>query len=416
MGLTVVCLALNGYAMVRAVKIRHFLGLFSEWPGLPEEGSPVNETRLLAASARQAFFYADYDKACALIDRLGPASPQASLAKGRALTLAGRFDEALPSLELGGQGLSARRYLIPRRSFGLFLRRYFQGSEVRWALKPQYLLGLALLALALCMPVLAADFQAFSTVIARRTADFSDKDFKLSTQGAFTLHYHDEAFMHQCADVGEEALAQALELLGLPAGTFAPGQIHLFLCADQAEYLARSPHTRSWEAASALPEKHQIFLYYQPREHVIIFERVLAHELTHLCYHRLVPHSREDSWLNEGLADYVGCKFALERAHYPRDPWLKENIFEHLKKHALPFEAFLAEDPRIMHDESRIEDFYTQGFSIVYMLIEYYGREPFLRFLRVFGAGKSLPEALSAAYPAIKDSADLEADWERFMR
>ncbi len=28
-----VCMALNGFAMARAVKTRHFLGLFSEWPG-----------------------------------------------------------------------------------------------------------------------------------------------------------------------------------------------------------------------------------------------------------------------------------------------------------------------------------------------------------------------------------------------
>ncbi len=232
------------------------------------------------------------------------------------------------------------------------------------------------------------DASSFQAAEAARNAQFSGSRFQGGGAGGLypPLPSHEApSWRRQVADVAGQALTQSLDFLGLPADSFGPGQIHLFLCADQAEYLARSPFTKSWEAGSALPEKHQIYLYRFPDNQASYFEVVLAHELTHLCYHRLVPASRSDSWLNEGLADYLGYKFGLERAHFPRQAWLMANVFNALKKEALPFDAFLTENPQTMGDDKAIDLFYIQGFSIVDVLIEQYGREPFLHFLRVFG-------------------------------
>lgn len=415
-GWTLAAAGLNGYALSRAVKVRHLLGLFSPWPGLPEEETPENETRLLALAARQAFLHGDFAKAIGLLKRLTVTSGHVELAKGRSLVMQGEFEEAVSYLEVGGQGWAARRYLTLRRNWWLLKSRYFQPSDLDWALRPGRLALLGALALAAALVVLSFDHQFVSSIKSKINAGFSEKDFNVSVQGRFTLHYHDEAFMRQVADLAEDALAHNLAFLGLPPETFAPGQIHLFLCADQAEYLARSPFTHSWEAASAQPSSNQIYLYKLAERQRIFFEVVVAHELSHLCYHQVVKEATDDSWLNEGLADYLGYQFALDRAHYPRQAWLQANHFNKLKEKSLPFEVFLADSPQTMKDTAAINLFYTQGFSIVYVLIEDYGKEDFLRFLRYFGSGKSLAASLQLAYPTIRNATELQAVWNLFMR
>jgi hypothetical protein len=416
--LTLLGLALNGFALARAVKARHFLGLFAEWPGLPEEKSSTPDLRLLAISAQQAFFHRDFDRCIVLLDRFAhaTASPQVSLAKGRALVLAGRFEEALPELERGRQGSRGRRYLSQRRSFFFWTRSYFKPSDILWSENSALLAGLGVLSIALCLPLLNADFESMDAALFPKEVSFSTEDFKVATHGSFTLYYHDEVFMQRTADIADDALAGSLEFLDLPASTFGPGQIQLFLCSDQKEYLARSPYTKSWEGASALPEKQQVYLYRFPDRMRISYEVTVAHELTHLCYYKVLPGAGQNSWLNEGFADYMGYKFALERAHYPRQAWLMNNYFVGLKNKALPFQAFLDDNPQLMGDTQQINTFYVQGFSIVYVLIEQYGRPAFLRFLRVLATGKTLADSLAACYPTIRSAGDLGAVWDLFMR
>ena len=413
---TLACMVLNGYALARAVKARHLLGLFSAWPGLPEESAAEQETRLLAVSARQAFLQDDFGRSLGLLKRLGLSHAPAELARGRSLVMQGEFEESVEALEKGGQGPAARRYLTLRRHWGLWERRYFQPRDLDWAMNSGRLGLLGLTAILLALPVLALNYQNFAKVLTPLHQGFSGADFNVSVQGHFTLHYHDDVFMHQVADVAEEALVFDLDFLGLPADSFAPGQIHLYLCADQAEYLARSPFTHSWEAASALPAKKQIYLYRLEESKRIYFEVVLAHELAHLCYLKVVADGADNSWLNEGFANYLGYKFALDRAHYPRQAWLMANEFNRLKQKSLPFGIFLLDDPQQMKDTASIETFYTQGFSIVYVLIEEYGKEPFLRFLHYLGAGKPLAQSLQAAYPTIRNATELQAVWSLFMR
>ena len=284
--LNFICLAINGYVLARTVKVRHFLGSFCQWPNLPEEISALAETRHLANAARQAYFHGDYDRVPNLLDRMPTPSVPAMLAKGRALAMGGDFDGAIPFLEQGGEGAIARRYLSLKPTFGLFSRRYFTLQDLRWTTRPLRLAILGMAALILSGSVLVLNYNAVLSALTRTAVDFSDKDFKVKTQGVFTFHYHDEAFMRQSAEIGEEALSQILLFLALPSDTFGPGQIHLFLCSDQKEYLARSPYTRSWEAGSAFPQKRQIYLYPLPENQHIYYDVILAHELTHLAYYR----------------------------------------------------------------------------------------------------------------------------------
>ena len=416
LGWTLAALGLNGYALSRAFKARHLLGLFSAWPGLPEEGATDNETRLLALSARQAFLHGDFAKTQGLLKRLALSTGPIELARGRSLVMQGEFEEAVTYLESGGQGWAARRFLTRRRNWWLLKSRYFQPSDVHWATRTWRLTFLGALALAASLTMLAFNYQLVDSIKQTVREGFSDKNFNVSVQGRFTLHYHDEAFMRQVADQADDALTQDLAFLGLPPEAFGPGEIQLYLCADQAEYLARSPFTRSWEAASALPSKTQIYFYNLGERQRIYFEVVVAHELAHLCYHKVVTKAEDDSWLNEGLADYLGYKFALDRAHYPRQAWLLANHFNKLKEKSLPFDIFLSDDPHHLKDEDSIHTFYTQGFSIVYVLIEEYGKDDFLRFLRYFGAGKPLAASLQAAYPTIRNATELQAVWTLFMR
>ncbi len=402
------------WAALGLLKRRRFWLAFGGWAPGPSR-SPVWK------AARAAFLAGDLEKALALLQRHLNEAPQDSPEAARfnragLLALLGRRPEALESMEPG----SRRARILGGRHEG----------------------GLALplaLVLFLALPAVALHVRAMIPRLKVLGSGFQDGDFLASQTGHFVLHYHDAAYRDWAARTAEAALAFDLAFYGMPADSFSVSKIRLYLCDSQAEYLARSPFAQSWEAGSAQPGRRSIYLYRDPSPS-LYDDVVMAHEVSHICFHQLFP-DKEDlsrrnsgwwgawgddlrlmggldreplpSWLDEGLANYLGYRFALEtRTRVDYRLWLEANVFKELEKRHYPFELFWSANPQALHGQvDDIQLFYTQGFSLVFTLVEHFGRERFLRFLREYYLLHDLGKALAKSYPQIQSAEDLRGIW-----
>ena len=406
-------MVLNSYALLRSAQSAYFVGLFGRWPreAVPPGLNQAQEHSLLAAG--DAFDQGRFARVPGLLARVPPERrlPGHWLGLGRSLALAGRAEEAAAALAQGGAGPKVLGLFRPRRRLGMDFGPYFDaGMPARLGHIP----GLAALALGLMLGsgTMATALWGTLTRVGPLAPSFDETAFQSQALGRFTVYYHDPAFRDQASAVAEAALDHDLAFLGLPPDTFGPGSVRLYLCDSRQEYRRRSPTHPSWEAACADPPDTSVYIYRFPDRQRIFFEIVMAHELGHLCYYRMGGSSPDD-WLNEGLADYLGYDFGLKRAGIPRQAWLQNNYFASLRSTALPFDLFFKTDPHFLPD-AEVGTFYQQGFSVVYLLIEDYGREPFLKFLRVYAAHKDINAAMAGAFPTIPDIKALAAVWALF--
>jgi hypothetical protein len=405
------CLAMtaaNTWALARSVKSGHFLWLFSRWP-LSAAPHPVLD------QAITAFREADLERVLLLAAKEVDTETALALraGAGRSLALLGRMSEAAEAL----RGLDSERarlmWLEPRRAWGRERPAYFVPQDAVWARRQFWLTLFLLFNLSILVGLLVwldpipyspAGLQAFDV-----------GKFETLEVGPFVIHHHDAAAARDLGALAEKALAAELEFLGREDAVIEPGAFHLYLCEDRVEYLRRAPAAPDWEEASALPEQNSIYLHKHPPEERIYFEVVVGHELSHLLYRRFIPVHKNDAWLNEGLADYQGYAFALDRAGFPRQAWLGEHVFAKLAQRNLPFGTFFDVDPHEIKDSNDVEIFYRQGFSIVFLLVEHYGRKDFLRFLDNYRAANgSATAALAATYPTIQNIDELAAVWGLF--
>jgi len=409
---------LDLWALRRSLKAANLLLGFGRWPA-PLQGLVLEPGAAMSLrAAHDAFSHGDLERCQRLLDRLPGDLTQAPLrlARGRCLVLLGRMEEARSLLAQGGEAPYMQGWLKPRRWLWQWHRRPYLGeADARRALNtgPS---GLAVLVLLLGLGGVAWPFvQAIQVPTTALARGFDVSGFEGGASGRIAVHYHDRRWANQVWDIADDALDQDLAFFNLPPDTFGARQIHLFLCDDQAEYMRRSPQPSAWEAACALPDKDAIFIYKLPPEQRVYFEIVMAHELSHLVYHKLGIKGDKDSWLNEGVADYLGYRYGLEKYRIPRQAWLMEHAFKDLRKHALPFQQFFQVEPHHLPD-AEVSTFYMQGASMVYMLIENYGKEPFLLFMNRYASTGDINRSLAATYPTLPSVEALGAVWGLFFQ
>lgn len=408
----------NLWALAWAGKALYFIGIFGAWPR--SEGAPLEKDDELAVfAAGRAFDTGDFHKVPGLLARVPPERLRQEhyLALGRALALSGAMQEAAEALDKAGARPDIGAKLRPGRRFRPGAAPYFGPELAGRAARAPWMAALAA-ALVLGGAAVTTGLALQVAKLGHRLPSFnagalaSGSAFQSEVSGRLTVYYHDPEFRDQAVEIAEAALTQDLAFLGLPADTFGPGAVKLYLCDSEEEYRERAPSHPSWEAACAMPPDATLYIHrFGAREHVF-FEVVMAHELGHLCYFRLIGSSPDD-WLNEGTADYMGYRFALDRAGIARQAWLQNTLFASLRSKALPFDLFFRTDPHQLPDDE-VATFYQQGFSVVYLLIEDYGRDPFLKFLHQFTAHKDINAALADAFPTIPNINALAAVWSLF--
>jgi hypothetical protein len=405
------------WALGRALKAVNLIWALGRWQPVQPGGLGEAERSWLDA-ADHAFGQAEFGRALSLLERFPREARRGSLGLnlGRILLWNGRWEDGLTQLQGAGEQSYWLGWLKSRRTLGLAREPYFGPLDPGRAGQtwPAGLAcGLVLGATAVLVLPLYASLKPQLLAISR---GFDISGFEApETHGRFVLHFHDAAFAGMVADLADDALNHDLAFLGQPSDLFGEQEIQFFLCDDQAEYMKRSPFPAAWEAGCAVPDKASIFLYRPSHEGDLGFQVTVAHELSHLIYQRMGIHGRNDSWLNEGLANYVGYKYAFDRNNIPRQAWLQEHEFSRLRGHFIPFNRFFTMEPHELAAADDVEVFYEQGSSVVYLLIEEYGRDSFLKFMKVYAGGASVDRALASAYPSLPDLNALAAVWGLFF-
>jgi hypothetical protein len=398
---------------------RQFMLAFGRWQ---EGGDPESpEKRALAGGAREAFMEGDFAKSARMLQRYlegRPADNAERLNLASCLVLLGRPEEAMALIEVAGDPRGQLRYLAPAQGPAKWFSpaRPFSRAQALQAAARPLVLRLALLFGAASALLVHEESKISAWLLARDSSGLQEADFKRAESANIILLYHDEALAGVVRSIADEALLSDLKFFNLPENQFQSHKIKVFLCDSQQEYLKRSPFASSWEAGAAVPDKNTFYIYVKNRKIDPFFYETVAHELCHICYYQINSGLSQDSWLNEGLARFQGFNYLCFKYNLPGAAWIKENVFRDIAKAPLPFELFLHHRPQELENVEQVSQFYNQGHSMVYVLIQYYGKDSFLKFLHNFSRSQDMNASFAGAYDSIHSLDDLQAIWSLFFK
>ncbi len=198
------------------------------------------------------------------------------------------------------------------------------------------------------------------------------------------------------------------------------------------------PNRDSYSKASTMPGWSESMADYVNRQiicyagHEEFMDGLLPHEMTHLIFRDFVGFKGDvPLWLDEGIAQW-------------EEPLKRERInvlSRHLlnKGMLLCLEDMMKLDIRKIRGDSPVQirsipdknggrkllsfyrddlarTYYTEAVSLVGFLIGRYGADSFVQFCRQLRDGKSLEDALRAAYSThVKGTEDLENKWLKYV-
>lgn len=139
------------------------------------------------------------------------------------------------------------------------------------------------------------------------------------------------------------------------------------------------------------------------------FDTLLPHELGHIIFREFVGYQNKaiPLWLDEGVAT------SQEKARrWGADKLVKKAIDE---DRFMPLDKLTEIRSLNGLESDKINLFYSESASIVYYLISNYGRYSFMDLCRSLREGKSLDEAIDAAYSRFNDLEELNYVWVRYL-
>ncbi len=195
------------------------------------------------------------------------------------------------------------------------------------------------------------------------------------------------------------------------------------------ESFLKETRQSSWSHGMADYQNKTIASYETSRDFTT---SVLPHEIAHLIFRDFVGFKSEiPLWLDEGVAQWAEearreeFKMAINRL-YERDALLLLKDLMRLdirrfKENQLYIRPTVTKDGEegviFLSLDQLIATYYLQGVGLVGFLIEKYGSNRFAHFCRQLKDGKTINEALRAAYPNyIKDVKDLEKKWRSYLK
>jgi hypothetical protein len=401
----------------RLRKQRQFYLLFGTWAEAEGEEAAAEkltgEIHISALAVHQAFEDGDDAKAQRIFQKRDGTQLGAAASYNYASVLAQLGDfEALKGLFSSYESTGNRaKYTRKFRDWEAFARV----GKVTFAFIPMAIC-LVLAIAGIAYPAYQIYFDVQRVLAGETKVGFVGNDFEVETSEHFVIYYHDRAYMEWSRAEAEKALQYDAAFYSLPLETYAESKITLVLSDSREELMRRCPAAPAWEGGHAIPEEKCIYIFRYPdyREAMRSFE-LISHELSHILFHKLFPQLDEKSWLNEGIASYIGWRYALELWDYNYKSYLLHNIFSALKKEHLPFDDFLISYPTKYNTVRKVQLFYTQGFSIAFTLIEYYGKDNFIHFVTEYSIDKDIERALFRTYPKITSLSDLQGIWLLFM-
>jgi methionine-rich copper-binding protein CopC len=214
------------------------------------------------------------------------------------------------------------------------------------------------------------------------------------------LHWYegDEAFARRALEIGDTAVAEVSELLGVTETE----PLDFFVYAEEpAFYDALGPGTRENVGGQAHAEIRTMFALIRPSDIESSWvEVVVPHELTHLVFDTAVenPYHFPPRWLNEGIAVY------LSEGYKESDQALIE--LARGRDGLIPLEGLTGQFPT-----SRDAFFlaYAESVSAVDYFIRSHGQETLVALVRSYAQGLTDDEAFEAAIGM--DAGEFDEAW-----
>jgi hypothetical protein len=214
------------------------------------------------------------------------------------------------------------------------------------------------------------------------------------------VHWYegDEAFGRRALQIGDDAVAEVSELLGVTESE----PIDFFIYADQDQfYEALGPATRENVGGEAHADIRTMFALITPSEIDDDWvDIVVPHELTHLVFDTATenPYHEAPHWLNEGVAVY------LSEGYKSSDRALVEESARNAT--IIPLEGLVGAFPTT---RDRFFLAYAESVSAVDDIVADHGRDALVGLIRSYADGVSDDEAFSAALGM--DMAAFEQSW-----
>jgi hypothetical protein len=213
-------------------------------------------------------------------------------------------------------------------------------------------------------------------------------DWKTRSGDLVTIHWYEgtEAFGRRALDIGERAVRETSQLLGVEEKE----RIDFFVYADRAAfYDVLGPGSRENVGGQANAEIRTLFALIEPDEiDQSWVDVVIPHELTHLIFDTAVqnPYHFPPRWLNEGLAVYLSEGYGSNYRRAVEDAARDGSL--------IPLEGLTGQFPTT---RERFILAYGESVSAVDYLIREYSRDALVGLIKSYARGLTDDEAFSDA-------------------
>lgn len=179
----------------------------------------------------------------------------------------------------------------------------------------------------------------------------------------------------------------------------------IYVAKDKEDYL-KDFNCQSWSLACVNYRDKIIYTFSLQRN----FDSILTHELTHIIFREYIGKAQMPLWLDEGMATYMQYKDTREKKVIISfiKKMIKEGTYIDFSK--------MQNISSLDSNTSNVELFYYQSFSMIYFLIDRFGRSKFSEFLMYLREGKKFDQAFAKAFRAIDNMQDFERLWKKFYQ
>jgi hypothetical protein len=217
------------------------------------------------------------------------------------------------------------------------------------------------------------------------------------SQGMIRLHYYtgDTSFGNTLLD----AAVSALDRLSSDTGIKPNHPIDLYIYADQQDMKDAVLYEPGWTGGLAYPEYNSVIIGIAPAD-VEWGKRTEAHELTHVLVGNFTFTclGSMPTWLVEGLAVYGEGGPETSGVSY-----FEQNKTDNTLLSFRVLSGGFSEDP------NKADLSYSQSYYMVNYLIEKYGKDKLISFLKLLQNGGDLSDSLSSTYGF--DLSGFEKEW-----
>jgi hypothetical protein len=225
-------------------------------------------------------------------------------------------------------------------------------------------------------------------------------DWRSVKGDVLTVHWYagDEAFARSALEIGEQAVKDTADLLGVT--DVEP--VDFFIYGDAESFReALGPGTRENVGGQAHIDIRTLFALIQPESIGDAWVGiVIPHELVHIVFDQAVnnPFSAPPRWVNEGLAVY------LSEGYVQADRSIVENAVR--TGELMPLTALTAQFPT---DPGLTSLAYAESVAAIDYLVRTYGQPAMLALVDAYAEGVTDDEAFTTAVG--KDVAAFQAGW-----